>query len=125
MFRRSYLWNPGCSTLRLYAPTGRSGKTNPPLASVTAERDSPVETFVTLTFADATTALAGSLTVPNKDAVSRTCAGAIARKARSKPENMPDFSPIPNMRYFVPACRGLSRLIGSVSTEWYAAQFRE
>ena len=37
--RRSYLWNPGCSTVRLYSPTGRSVKTNPPLASVTAERE--------------------------------------------------------------------------------------
>src|SRR6476659_263996 len=102
MLRRSYLWKPGCSTVRLYSPTGSNVKTNPPLESVTAERDNPVEGLVMLTFADATTALCGSFTVPNKDAVSRTCASAITTSVRNRHENARVLSPTRNMGYSVP-----------------------
>ncbi len=86
----SYLRNPVCSTSRLYEPTGSSVNTKPPLWSVVAVRVRPVAVLVTVTFAPGTVAAWASVTVPNSDAVSRTCAAtgespaASARQSRHK-----------------------------------------
>src|SRR5688572_10165805 len=85
MFRRSFFLKPGCSTVKLYEPTGSSENTYPPLSSVNEVRVWPVAMLVILTLAPGITADCESVIVPNRDAVSRTWPKMIVGRKRKNP----------------------------------------
>ena len=112
IFCRSYLRKPGCSTVRLYSPTGSSEKTNPPLASVVEARERPVEVLLMVTLAAPTTS---ALRVAY-GAEERCCVTNLRQRdyytETEQARSYPIFVfPSPKHALFLPVSKGLSRIL--------------